>query len=98
VSSHLLWRMRLVGATGEQAWAARADVKYARAFVESLPPNSFVLTHNPSMFHLWKTAAAQMSMVTADRGGADRLFTQYSGGVYLHWNFWCNVPDQVQNA
>ena len=22
--------------------------------------------------------------------------TRYTGGVYLHWNFWCNVQDPVQ--
>lgn len=98
IVAQFLWYVPLVRATGEEAWAARADVKYARAFAQGLPPNSFVLTHNPSMFHIWKTAAGQMSMVTTDRAAADRLFTRYTGGVYLHWNFWCNVHDQVQNA
>jgi len=98
VVAQSLWYLPLVRATGEEAWAARADVKYARAFAAGLPPNAFVLTHNPNMFHLWKTAAGQMSMVTTDRAGADQLFKRYTGGVYLHWNFWCNVHDQVQNG
>jgi hypothetical protein len=98
VAAQFLWYLPLVRATGEEAWGARADVKYAREFAAKLPPNSFVLTHNPSMFHLWKTAAAQMSMVTTDRGHVDQLFNRYTGGVYLHWNFWCNVPDRLQNS
>jgi hypothetical protein len=98
IVAQFLWYVPLVRATGEEAWAARADVKYARAFAQGLPPNSFVLTHNPSMFHIWKTGAGQMSMVTTDRAAVDRLFSRYTGGVYLHWNFWCNVHDQVQNA
>jgi hypothetical protein len=24
------------------------------------------------------------------------LLPRYAGGVYLHWNFWCNVSDRVQ--
>jgi hypothetical protein len=23
---------------------------------------------------------------------------RYSGGLYLHWNFWCNVADPAQQA
>jgi hypothetical protein len=98
VAAQFLWYLPLVRATGEEAWAARSDVKYARAFAAALPPNSFVLTHNPNMFHLWKTSAGQMSMVTTDRAAADQLFNRYTGGVYLHWNFWCNVHDQVQRG
>ncbi|MNC92598.1 hypothetical protein D3C83_90520 [compost metagenome] len=41
--------------------------------------------------------AAQMSLLTSDAGYAvEPLFARYSGGVYLHWNFWCNVSDPVQ--
>lgn len=98
VVAQFLWYLPLVRSTGEEAWAARSDVKYARVFAASLPPNSFVLTHNPSMFHLWKTAAGQMSMVTSDRAAADQLFNRYTGGVYLHWNFWCNVHDELQRG
>jgi hypothetical protein len=24
------------------------------------------------------------------------LTTRYPGGIYLHWNFWCNVQDPIQ--
>ena len=98
VLAQFLWYLPLIRAAGEEAWAARADVKYARTFAQRLPPNSFVLTHNPNMFHIWNVGAGQMSMVTTDRGRAEQLFARYTGGVYLHWNFWCNVHDRVQNA
>ena len=26
------------------------------------------------------------------------LGTRYAGGVYFHWNFWCNVDDPMQQA
>lgn len=87
----------LVRATGEEAWAARADVTFAKAFAGQLPPNSIVLTHNPSMFHVWGVSAAQLSVAQTDRTYVDQyLFPRYAGGVYLHWNFWCNVADPIQ--
>ena len=61
--------------------------------------NSYVLTHNPGMFQVWGVNAGQMSL--ADRR-TQRSWTisaaRFAGGVYLHWNFWCNVQDPVQRA
>lgn len=93
------WHAPVARAVGEEAWAARADVRYARQFARQLPANSMVLTHNPSLFHVWGINAAQLSLVQTDpayvRGP---VFDRYAGGVYLHWNFWCNVRDPVQTA
>jgi hypothetical protein len=93
------WYLPRVRAVGEEAWGARADVAHARWFAQTLPRNALVLTHNPGMFHLWGVNAAQMSIAAGDPGYplAD-LSRQYAGGVYIHWNFWCNVSDPVQNA
>lgn len=91
-----LWYVPLVRATTEEAWAARADVRFARAFSVDLPPNSYVLTHNPSMFHVWGVNAGQMSLVTSNPAVVEYLAMRYAGGVYVHWNFWCNVADRVQ--
>ena len=59
--------------------------------------NAIVLTHNPSLFHVWGINAAQLSLARTDpayvRG---QMFDRYAGGVYLHWSFWCNVDDPVQ--
>jgi hypothetical protein len=96
--AQFLWYLPLVRETGEEAWAARSDVKYAREFVARLPPNSVVLTHNPSMFHMWNVSAAQMSVTRGDPHAIERLQSRFAGGVYLHWNYWCNVPDPVQNS
>jgi hypothetical protein len=96
--AQFLWYLPLVRETGEEAWAARSDVKYAREFVARLPPNSVVLTHNPSMFHMWNVSAAQMSVTRGDPHAIQRLQSRFAGGVYLHWNYWCNVPDPVQNS
>jgi hypothetical protein len=93
-----LWYVPLVRATGEEAWAARADVRFAKEFVGRLPPNSMVLTHNPAMFHVWGVTAAQMSIVRSDPRRLDGLFARYAGGVYLHWNYWCNVADPLQRS
>jgi hypothetical protein len=91
------WAVPLVRAEGEEGWDARADVGFARAMTSSLPPNSVVLTHNPNMFLLWGQSAAQLSIAAQDAQYARQVFfSRYSGGVYLHWNFWCNVDDPLQ--
>jgi hypothetical protein len=91
-----LWYAPVVRATTEEAWAARADVRFAHTFSRAIPRNSYVLTHNPSMFHLWGVNAGQMSLATSSPAYLRYLAERYQGGVYLHWNFWCNVQDPVQ--
>ena len=91
-----LWYAPIVRATTEEAWAARADVRFAQAFAADIPRNAYVLTHNPGMFHLWGVNAGQMSLVTSNPAYVRFLAQRYSGGIYLHWNFWCNVTDPVQ--
>jgi hypothetical protein len=48
------------------------------------------------MFHMWGVNAGQMSRVVANPGYLRLLESRYAGGVYVHWNFWCNVDDPVQ--
>jgi hypothetical protein len=91
-----LWYAPVVRATTEEAWAARADVRFAHTFARAIPRNSYVLTHNPSMFHLWGVNAGQMSLATSNPAYLRYLAERYRGGIYLHWNFWCNVQDPVQ--
>jgi hypothetical protein len=91
-----LWYAPLVRATTEEAWAARVDVRFAEAVAADLPPHAMVLTHNPGMFHLWGVNAAQMYTVVDNPARLHFLASRYAGGVYLHWNFWCNVADPVQ--
>jgi hypothetical protein len=93
-----LWYAPLVHATTEEAWAARADVGFARDAAAGLPPNSYVLTHNPAMFHLWGVNAGQMAIPANNPSYLEFLASRYTGGVYLHWNFWCNVQDPVHPA
>lgn len=91
-----LWYAPVVRATTEEAWAARADVRFAESFAREIPRNAYVLTHNPSMFHLWGVNAGQMWIVTSNPDYLRYLAQRYSGGLYLHWNFWCNTQDQTQ--
>jgi 4-amino-4-deoxy-L-arabinose transferase-like glycosyltransferase len=90
-----LWYAPLVRATTEEGWAARADVRFARSLVSELPRNAYVLTHNPGMFHLWGVNAGQMSRAIANPRYVTFLASRYTD-VYVHWNFWCNVQDPVQ--
>lgn len=92
----LTWFLPQVRAVGEEAWAARADVAFAERVISELPPNSFVLTHNPSIFQLNGVGAAQMSFVEGDPGYVPAVLAhRYSGGVYLHWDAWCGFDDPV---
>ncbi len=94
-----LWYMPQVRAVSEEAWAARADVAFAQRVIPTLPPNSVVLTHNPSMFLIQGVNAAQMSLAATEPDYVTTvLATRYAGGVFLHWNYWCNVDDPVQQA
>jgi hypothetical protein len=88
----------VVRATTDAAWAARADVEFARSLVPVLRGNSYVLTQNPGMFQVWGISAGQTSLAVADPARLDALARQYPGSVYLHWNFWCNVQDPVQRG
>lgn len=92
-----LWYAPVVRATTEEAWAARADVGFAASIAPSLRGNRYVLTHNPAMFHVWGVNAGQMSMVVANPSHLEYLLLRYRGGVYLHWNFWCNAQHPAQS-
>ncbi len=95
----LLWFLPAVRATGEEAWGARADWEIAREFARSLPANSVVLTHNPNMWLLWGRNAAQTALATTDAHWLHEVApARYAGGIYFHFNFWCNVDDPVQQA
>ena len=91
-----LWYSPIVRATTEEAWAARADVRFARTVAARLPPDSYVLTQNPGMFHVWGVGAGQMSRVVTTPAYVALLARRHAGGIYVHWNFWCNVDDPVQ--
>jgi hypothetical protein len=93
-----LWYAPLVRATTEEAWAARADVAFAQSCVPLLRGNAYVLTHNPSIFHVAGVNAGQMSRITADPAFLDALARRYAAGVYLHWNFWCNIQEPLQQG
>jgi len=91
-----LWYVPVVRSTDDGAWAARADVTFAQSLVPDLRGRSYVLTHNPGMFQVWGINAGQMSLVATNPAYLQDLATRYTEGVYLHWNFWCNVQDPVQ--
>lgn len=93
------WYLPQVRAVGEEAWAARADVEFARRVIPTLPSNAIVLTHNPSIFHLNGVNAAQMSLVASEPSYVTgSLAHRYAGGVFLHWNAWCGYTDPQQQA
>ena len=92
-----LWYVAVVRSTADSAVAARADVRFAQSLVPDLPATAYVLTQNPGMFQVWGVSSGQISLAL-NRSRLDELAARYRGGVYMHWNFWCNVPDPVQRG
>jgi len=96
--AQFLWYIPIVRATEDSAWAARADVVFAHEFVSTLPMGSYVLTHNPAIFHVWGVSAGQMSLAATEPAHLAHLFARYPDRLFLHWNFWCNVSDRLQTG
>lgn len=86
-----------VRAVGEEASLPRADHEAARRFLEDVPEDAIVLSHNPGMIQVLGRSAAQTSHATYQPARVDAFFQQYAGGVYFHYSFWCNVADEGQN-
>ena len=96
---HALLFLPLVRSVGEESWAARADVAIAREFSRQIPVDGIVLTHNPGMFLLWGTNAAQTGIAVSEESYVRGFLAErFPGGVFFHWNFWCNVDDRQQVA
>lgn len=89
-----LWQAPHSRSVGEEAWAARADVAFAREVAASLEPDALVLTHNPNMFLLWGVNAAQMHFGTIP-DFFEQAESRHGRHVYVHWGFWCNVDDEI---
>jgi hypothetical protein len=83
---------------GEEACQARADHRYAQEMAELLPEDSIILTHNPNMFLLWGKNAAQASIATQNEPLMEHFFQRYTGGVFFHYNYWCNTNDPREQA
>ncbi len=100
VATGVVWWLTLslpyVRSVGEEAWAARADVRFAREVAAELPSDALVLTQDPNMFLLWGRNAAQLSFASAP-GFLEGAMRRHGGGVFVHWGFWCNVVDPVQH-
>jgi len=88
----------LVRTIGEEACQARADHRYAQEMAELLPEDSMVLTHNPNMFLLWGKNAAQAAIATNNEPLMEHFFQRYTGGVFFHYNYWCNTNDAREQA
>jgi hypothetical protein len=88
----------VIRAITQEAWGARADHHFAQMMAKEVPPGALILTHNPNMFLLWQKSAAQASLATEHPSYSNNFFSRYYGGVYFHFNFWCNVADPLQNS
>jgi len=77
---------------GGETELCRMDRKYAMKFVDLLPRNSIIYTHNPNMFLINKQSAIQTSAETYRPGIIQQHLNRFKGGVYIHYNYWSDVP------
>jgi 4-amino-4-deoxy-L-arabinose transferase-like glycosyltransferase len=77
---------------GGETELCRMDRKYAMGFLDLLPRSSIIYTHNPNMFLTNKQSAVQTSAETYRPGIIERHQTRFKGGVYIHYNYWSDVP------
>jgi len=70
----------------------RVDREYAMEFVKLLPVSSIIYTHNPNMFLINKKSAIQTSAETYEPGTIERHRGRFKGGIYVHYNYWSDVP------
>ncbi|MCM0607195.1 MAG: glycosyltransferase family 39 protein [Xanthomonadaceae bacterium] len=90
------YHLRLLG---EEPREARFDAEYARQMQSKLPEDSVVLTHNVGMWLVFGQSAAQgFSALDNTDFVYKNLFVRHTGGVYFHWNFWCNTADESQKT
>jgi 4-amino-4-deoxy-L-arabinose transferase-like glycosyltransferase len=83
---------------GESA-ACRMDHFYAMKFIERLPENSIIFTHNPNMFLINQKSALQTSIETFNPGKVERLREKFKGGIFVHYNYWSGVAyDDMQRS
>jgi hypothetical protein len=84
---------------GQEAWGARADHFYAQIMSEHIPDDAIVFTHNPNMFLFWGKSSAQASILAGtEKNDFENLKKNFPGGIFFHYNFWCNVADPFQKS
>ncbi len=98
IVSNFTWFLPFIQSkTKGESELCRMDRKYAMEFVDLLPLNSIIYTHNPNMFLTNKKSAVQTSAETYQPGTIRQHLSRFKGGVYIHYNYWSDVPyDDLQ--
>jgi hypothetical protein len=84
------WRSIPVG--DAQAWASIFDHDVMMEVSETLPPMSYVFSHNPSAFTPHHVSAGQLHVLRGHGEGLVRaLSNTFEGGVYAYYGYWCQT-------
>ncbi|MCM0605398.1 MAG: glycosyltransferase family 39 protein [Xanthomonadaceae bacterium] len=88
---------------GQEAVQARLDVSFSREVASKISKDALIFSHNPSMWLILGVSSAQSSILSHLLDQPLILRNQirvwrknYPGGIFFHWNFWCNTMDKVQ--
>jgi len=87
----------LVRAEGFEAIDARLDANLSKELATYIPKDSIVLSHTPHLWLIRGFNSAQSLLAMTQKSKVDEhFFRRYTGGVFFHHGFWCNVPDPMQ--
>ncbi len=81
--------------TTNEGRLSRADHQYILEHIGMLSDSSTVLTHTPSIYHLFGKNAAQAYLIE-NQNYMQQLFYDFPDGVYFWYGYWCVVKDPHQ--
>jgi hypothetical protein len=90
IGFQFLWYLPFIRSTGEEAWGARADIEFARVVARTCPGTRSSSPTIRRCFICGASAPVRRRSRRAKRDTRPTSAPRYAGGVFFHWNFWCN--------
>lgn len=92
----LIWFVPVIRNVQMQPQAARDSILFSDTYLKTLPPDSIVFSHVPSVPLLRERNAAIMHFIDNEEPSTRHFFERYSGGVYLDWTYWCATTEEYR--
>ncbi len=92
----LVWFAPVIRNVQTQPQSARDSILFSETYLKTLPPDSIVFTHVPSVPLLRNQNAALLHFIDHDEAAVRHFFERYSGGVYMDWTYWCATTEDYR--
>ena len=82
-----------------KSYVARNDLNFINSIIDTVPRDSIVLSHVPSIWFMKERSSALLSTLKGNINRVKNDFPKiFNGGVYLHFGSWCvfNNPTQKE--